>query len=204
MFYKNLFSDAVSEKSFGVLSAVTKSYFINSSENIPTYRWIQFGLNPVGDAEMPIYTDTPKFFSNAKVTIAGTNKIRVTTGDAGEAKICVMSSKDMGKTYYSVAEAVSDTTFTEVEPSVTICLTKQNYIPRVFVVNSLHLQNTTVLSATDTQADAIYIGSSVTKSQAEGPVKIASQNAKYTGSSIIFEPEITIEENSNIEFNNLK
>ena len=204
MFYKNLFSGTCPENNFGMLSAATKSYFINSCESNMHYRWIQFGLNPIGDPEMPIYTDFPKEFTNAKVEITGVNKIRVTTGGIDGVKMCVMSSEDTGRSYYSIANIVSDTTLTDIEPSVSICLTKANYIPRVFTVNSLHLQNTNVPSATNSKADAIYIGSSVSKSQPEGPVAFKSVDAKFTGKAIIFEPEITISNDCKIEFNNLK
>ena len=202
-FYSNLFSNEIKDKNFGVVAALAKSYFIGSSKYYNSVRWVQLGLNPIGDPEMQIYTDMPKEFSNAKVEVVGINKIKVSTG-VDDAKVCVMSCNDDGKTYYSVIENVCDTLFNNVEPSVTICLTKQNYRPKVFTIKSTHLQNTSVADGMSISSDVIYVGSSVTGKEQNGPVEFKSANAKLKAKAIFLQPDINISRDSNVELYNIK
>lgn len=145
----------------------------------------------------------PKEFSNAKVEVVGINKIKVSTG-VDDAKVCVMSCNDDGKTYYSVIENVCDTLFNNVEPSVTICLTKQNYRPKVFTIKSTHLQNTSVADGISINSDVIYVGSSVTGKEQNGPVEFKSANAKLKAKAIFLQPDINISRDSNVELYNIK
>ncbi|MBN1551737.1 hypothetical protein JW979_09720 [bacterium] len=60
-FYELLFHDEISN--LGDLMALHKAYFAPQSREENVYRWIQYCLNLLGDPEMPIWTDTPGYFT---------------------------------------------------------------------------------------------------------------------------------------------
>lgn len=139
-FYKLLFDKTFSNKNFGKIVAHAKSTKVGLCNSYNPYRWLQFALNPIGDAEMPVYTMTPKTIDNCNISIAGCN-IYINTG-IDSCNICIMSSDDDGETYYKVLKNVSKYQISDINTDThyTICVTKQNYIP--FVYNTRDIRNT--------------------------------------------------------------
>lgn len=129
-FYKHLFSSLHGNKNFGSIVAAAKTEMLSHCGSYNSKRWIQLGLNPIGDPEMPIYTETPVAFSGAKATIFQNNTVRVNTG-IDSCTVCIMSSDNNGASYYEVRKNVCNTTFKNVRTDVSVCITKQNYIPKV-------------------------------------------------------------------------
>lgn len=204
LFYQNLFSTNYENKNYGVLVAAAKNSMVNSCNKYNCDRWIQLGLNPIGDPEMPIYTEIPKEFTKAKVNVVGVNKLEVDTG-IDNATICVMSTDDNGRAYYKVAINKSSDIFTDIPSQVSVCITKQNYIPKIFSMKSTYIQNESISDSTEyLKNDVIYIGSSVTKLKASGAVTFSSPSAVIEAGTVIIEPEMNISKESNIEIRNIK
>lgn len=128
-FYSNLFSDRFKDKNFGKVVTASKVDMIPycSSEN--HMRWIQFGLNPIGDPEMPMYTEIPQSLPTPKVKVEN-DKLNIDTG-IDSCTICVMSRLDEGQSYYRVLHNVRTVTLDYNVDSLSLCITKQNYKPRV-------------------------------------------------------------------------
>ena len=196
-YYKNLFSTDIQNKNYGRIVAAAKAAMVNSSGSYNSYRWVQFGLNPIGDPEMPIYTTVPTEFNNCNVQY-GNGSVIVNTGVAG-CTICVMSKDDSGQSYYDVRNNVENATFTNIPSNVSICITKQNYIPKVFESSSIYIQNETVIGPKTYNAETIKVGTSVTSEKPTGPVVFNGGTVQLNAKHIIIEPETTI--NKNTEFN---
>lgn len=137
-FYKNLFNSQIEEKNFGRVVATAKAEKIIWTNHDGYHRWLQFGLNPVGDPEMPIYINEPKTFDEANVSF-GANNITINTGVPG-CRVCIMSRKDNGLSYYRVFEEVQLVSVLEAVPDVSICITKQGYVPKTYGLISIESQ----------------------------------------------------------------
>ncbi len=204
LFYQNLFSSDFENKNYGVLVAAAKNNMVNKCNTYNCDRWIQLGLNPIGDPEMPIFTELPKEITNANIDIIGVNKLEVNT-NLDNPTICVMSADDNGKAYYKVVRGKSTDVFTDIPSNVSVCITKQNYIPKIFTLKSMHIQNESISdSSIHYKNDVIYIGSSVTKTKPTGAVTFDSPSAVIEADTIMIEPETTICKDSKIELRNIK
>ena len=200
-FYKNLFSPECTDKNYGYISALAKGYFINSCKYDGTYRWVQLGLNAIGDPEMPIYTEEPKEFSDAYVKYTGIGKVSVNTGTDG-ATVCISSNKDT-EPYYKVIRDIRNIEFSNLPKEVTICITKQNYIPKVYNLKNTYIQNKNVSNLTVIASDGIFIGSDVTNTTS-GPVEFSAPAVRLTGKEIIMTPDITFDKECDIKITNTK
>lgn len=129
-FYKELFSSSTRDKNFGTIVARAKQKMVGLCGTEDPFRYVQFGLNPLGDPETPIYTQTPVEFSNSRATLCKNGMLVVSTGANG-CVVCVMSSDDNGATYYQVQKNVRNAIFWNVYSNVSVCITKQNYIPKI-------------------------------------------------------------------------
>lgn len=84
---------------------------------------------------MPIYTTTPQTFSNCRVEDNNDGQVCVLIGKSG-CKVCVMSSKDYGKSYYKVYNDISYCILNKSDKDLTVCITKQNFIPKTFEIKA--------------------------------------------------------------------
>lgn len=196
-FYQNMFSNSTN-KSFGKIVAEAKYNMIGVSQSNNTTRWVMFGLNPIGDSEMPIYTSTPISFNHVSVSNDANNVI-VNAGVSG-CTICLMSTDDMGTTYYEVRENVQSAVFNNVNTNVSICITKHNYIP--YIGGITYLQNETVTDGRSISNNAIVMGSHVTTSKTFGPVLFQGSNITVNGDVIKMENGTKFESNSSITLTN--
>lgn len=205
LFYENLFSSDIQEKNYGAIVAMAKAAMINSCnlsgypKASDRYRWVQFGLNPIGDPEMPIFTTTPMDFNNSSITCYE-DSLTVHTGVAG-CTVCVMSSDDGGNSYFQVKREAEDVTFHGTPPDVSVCITKQNYIPKVILAN-LYIQNDTITGSQVFEANCIKVGTSVTSSKSSGPVVFDGGSIQLKANSVVFEPETTIESGTELIISN--
>lgn len=199
-FYKKLFSTSIENKNFGAIVALSKVEMISSSTSNTPYRWVQFGLNPIGDPEMPIFTSKPLQFSGATIKVEG-NGIKVNSAVDG-CTICLMSSADNGTSYYSIQKNVKEASFSNVNSNVSICITKQNYIPYIGQVTCTNIQNVTIATDKKYEADLIKVGSAVTSSKTHGPVVLNNGTIKLKAKSITIEPTITISKNVKLTLSN--
>ena len=199
IFYQNLFSSEYQNNHFGAIAASAKVARINYSRSNNPNRWVQFGLNPIGDPEMPIYTTTPMEFTNSQVTF-GTDSIRVSTGVEG-CTVCVMSLEDYGDAYHQVKNDVEIISFPSSTSNVSICITKQNYTPIIFKSTD-YIQNETITGSQVIVSDEIKVGTSVNSSQPHGPVVFDKGNILLRANNIIIEPETTIESGTELIITN--
>lgn len=199
-FYQNLFSASVENKNYGAIVAVAKAAMISKSTSNNPFRWVQFGLNPIGDPEMPVFTSKPLQFSGATIKAEG-NGIKVNSAVDG-CNICVMSTADNGASYYSIQKNVKEASFSNVNCNVSVCITKQNYIPYIGQATCINIQNETIATDKSYEADLIKVGSAVTSSKAQGPVVLNSGTIKLKAKSITIEPTTTISNNVKLTLSN--
>lgn len=198
-FYNNVFAKTGNIR-FGVATAEAKMAHLNMCNSYGSMRWVQFGLNPIGDPEMPIFTTTPIRFSSAKIKY-DVNNIYIDTG-VGGCNICVMSINDKGKSFYDVREDTQKETFTNIQTDVSICITKQNYIPKIDTLKYVLIQNETVGNDANYDANIIKMGTSVTSSKKNGAVIIEGKDINLKANIIYIEPEDTITEDTEITLSN--
>lgn len=170
-FYRGLFKESEGSRKYAEVVAKAKMMRIGSSLEDGGYRWTMFGLNPVGDPEMPIYTQEPKEFENVSFDFNGDSVVV----DAGidECRICVMSS-DLGKAYYNVIKDVQKATFCNLsDGEIDICITRPGYIPWRYIGHVKYIQNETInRGILHSGKDTSLIGSDVTDKKEYGPVVI--------------------------------
>ena len=122
-FYKALFSDVPQENNFGKVVAYSKT---------ATYKTVQdlaHSINPIGDSEMPIFTEIPKTFSDITLSLES-GEIVFDSGEE-DSLISVTTPNDLWGTpllYRGISflgEAMAWDKFT-------ICVTKKNFKPLIF------------------------------------------------------------------------
>lgn len=199
-FYKSLFSTSIENKNYGAIVAAAKVAMISQCAYNGSHRWVQFGLNPIGDPEMPIYTSNPLMFSKATVKTEG-NGITVNSAVDG-CNICVMSTADEGASYYSVQKNVREATFANINGEVSVCITKQNYVPYTDQVSYVYIQNETIASDKNYEADIIKVGTAVTSSKTKGPVVLDKGTIELKAKSITIEPTTTVSKNVKLTLTN--
>ncbi len=173
LFFKNLFSGepSVEPYKWGAAVALAKQQMAGSSGSYNPERWVQFQLNPMGDPEMNIYTETPSTFSNVTVLQNGTS-VTIDTGGISGCKIALCSKDDYGESFFSVAEDVSSHTFTNVDVPCSICIMKHNYIP-YFFNQDVYIQNKTLRGKNVFVGKNIKMGRNVTPNISQGDVTVS-------------------------------
>lgn len=104
-FYKSLFSNICPYNNFSRVVAATKLILTNALYNkgdiVEANCWVHFCLNPVGDAEVPIFTDIPLEQEEPAFSMPSKNVLAVTV-DNDECRIAISGASDAGKSYYGV------------------------------------------------------------------------------------------------------
>ena len=163
------------EKNFGEIVRQTKANILSHCNNYNTpYRWLLFGLNPIGDPEMPIFTNTPQKFTN--VTVSYTNGTLTVNSGVDDCKICVASAYDMGDSYYDIRTGMS-ASFSNLTNEYSICITKTGYVPYLAKCgNTVYMQNESINTDYKVFSNQTVAGSNVTASKPNGPVEINKGN----------------------------
>ena len=201
-FYKRLFTSL--NKNYGAVIAAAKADMIPSCSETNRERWVQFGLNPIGDPEMPIFTSQPKNMEGVTIRKADNGDILVNPGGSPQGfKVCVMSTADMGKSYYAVNSFMFSYIFKNIDTDVTVCITKPGYIPVVVDLKSeLFLQNETISGTKEYKANVITIGSSVTSAKPKGNVIFKSGDITIKGKDVTIYGGTTINKEANFTITN--
>lgn len=180
VFYQSLFNDPEGRFGKSVWSAKNQHIPLSSSYDT-AFRWIMFGLNPIGDPEMPVFIDTPKRFESPIISFSN-GTLNVNTG-VQNCTICVSNPSNLETGYYEVRNGTT-ATFSNVGNGYCICITKAGYIPFVaFCRNTEYLQNETITGDFNIVAGNVYAGSNVTTAKPQGPVLIQSGNVDIYGSN---------------------
>lgn len=149
-------------------------------------RWIVFGINFLGDAELPFYTVKPKDFDDVSIYYDGSS-LHVST-NTDNCRICLTSQNDFGGSYFRVVKDTCSALFTDLIGSYTVCITKDGYLPYVIPFNvNTYIQNENITENRTITSYNTYIGSNVTYDKPIGPVFI--NNGK---TSIWNKNEVTI------------
>lgn len=173
-FYKNLFTDSYGMFGRAVTNAKAQ-YAPLCIDESTVYRWIMFGLNPIGDPETRLYLDVPNRFNPNVSYTNGT--ISVNTG-VSDCTICVSSMDDLGQSYYQVVTG-HQASFSNIVTDVSVCITKPGYIP-FFVVcgdgGAVFVQNEVISGNYSVAGSNVLAGSDVTSQIPHGPVVIKNGN----------------------------
>ncbi len=168
-FYEFMFSNQA--KPFSEIMAETKMFYYKNSYILGSFRWLQFGLNPLGDPEMPIYTNPPKLFTCTNITYQN-NRLYVET-NVDSCEICVTSMSDCGNAFFKVISNVSSYSFVLPNNTYNICVKKNGYAPSVIsFCNDSYIQNKIFNNDVKVVTNHLSIGSDVTSLKPEGPVSL--------------------------------
>ena len=170
------------EKKYGEIVRRVKTGMISHCYNYyDTYRWLLFGLNPIGDPEMPIYTRRPKKFTNVSISFSN-GSLSINTG-VDDCKICVASANDIGASYYDVRTGNS-ASYSNLTDEYSICITKQGYVPYIARCgNTVYLQNESVNTDYEVFSCQTFAGSNVTIYKPNGPVEVNKGNTIINGTN---------------------
>ena len=195
VFYKKLFSKLFDTKNFGALvNAAKAAYISSSSKDYNTYRWLQFGLNPIGDPEMPIWISEPKVFDSIHITNENSTICIDARGKTD--RICIVDENSHGEDYFRVFEEVSNISLSDIPVESSICITKTGYIPKQIKMNIL--QNREIVDNNTINKDIILCGSSITSDRKSGPFVIKKGKTTLAADMVILGPGTKIEKGAEL------
>lgn len=190
LFYQNMFRN---QGTLGEAVAYAKNTNVANCKKYVEDRFIQYGLNLLGDPELNIYTDSVQILEEGedfRLWISE-NLLRVMTMDSYGLTVSLTSKSDNGNFYSKVLKGHNNSSAGtlyydfEIPQSLSIkdlqlCLIKQNHIPVLIKeFNDTYVQNITYTGNQTITGKNIYIGKDVTRTKAEGPVVIQSGNTIF-------------------------
>lgn len=182
-FYKSLFNNSMKFHNYAEIVAIAKMKKINGCGGDNANRWLQLGLNPIGDPEMPVYTQTPIELDSCTISVMD-SEITVNTG-TDSCTICVMSTADNGASYYDVRNYVGSAVFQDIYQEVSVCITKHNHVPKIAIVGPvINIQNENILDSKTYVADSVNIGKHVTDLKPIGNVMLEGGTTRIKAKSV--------------------
>lgn len=180
MLFNHIFTD--SNNNYGeIVRKVKLSMISQCNSYYDVARWLLFGLNPIGDPEMPIFISAPQTFNSVNISFAN-GTLNVNTG-VSNCKICVSSTNDMGNNYFDVRNGTS-ASFSNLTDEYYICITKKGYVPYLAKCgNTVYMQNESVNRDFDIYSNQTIAGSNVTTINPIGPVIINKGKTIIKGSN---------------------
>lgn len=142
-----------------------------------------------GDPSMQIYTATPTSFSGVSINRSGKVSVSLSSGTAR------ITFYDLN-TGNVVSQFGSNATYqTQTPQNVTVCISDHNkrpYISYGTTPTTVFIQNETITGPKTYTGSVIKIGSNVTDSKAQGPVKFNGGTITLNGLEIQVNPQTTI------------
>lgn len=137
-------------------------------------RKIWFGLNLMGDPEMPVYMFKPRTFSNVIIELVN-DSIYIGT-ELSDYDVCFKSQID--STQYYIARNIADShvVFSRCDGVLDGCITSPGFIPYLTICDTTYFQNTVLEGIKTYETDTFIIGSDVTSKVNQGPVVVDSGN----------------------------
>ena len=194
-FYNFLFGDQIKDKNFAKLITLAKMASIQLAEENPTYRWLQYSMNPMGDPEMSLYTTIPKQLPEISI-IHNDNSVLIDTGTEN-CKICIMGQNDSGNSYYKVFNNSSSVELFDIPDIVSVCITKQNYIPKHFTLTLI--QDLTINENINISSNIVRIGSNVNPTKSTGNVNIINGNVVIEADTIEIENGFEVSKGASVQ-----
>lgn len=191
-FYRRLFSSEINGISFGELVTKAKMNYIGSSINNELYRWIQFGLNPMGDPEMPVYKEIPDRIKDVSIKYENSS-ISVNLSDNESIVTFTELSGDRKKTYFR--EFAQTSKFENVGNTGLVCISKQGCIPLLcpIVEGVMYLQNMETDSSCSFESDKIVMGANVTDIVPKGEFVAKSGKVSLKAKEFDMQPRMKVE-----------
>ncbi len=178
--YYTLFNGT--ETCYGEIIRKTKETMLPYCTNYSrTYRWLLFGLNPIGDPEMPIYIDVPQDFEESYFSYS--NGIISIGLNEDDCNVCFASLDDIDDYYecYSCSGGLAQNII-EAGSACSVCITKPNFVPYWLICgNGLKIQNEYIYGKLHILSDEVTVGSNVTLSKPQGPVTIEKGDLEIKG-----------------------
>ena len=200
-FYRQLFTDK--QKHYGEIAWKAKHkvlWLFDSSKFFP-HGWLQYGVNPLGDPEMPIFIETPRIFENA--SCFSRNDSLIVSPGVDSCRICVMSLQDNGASHYEVYNNASSVPFVIPTVDCSICITRPGYVPYIVdYYDAVYVQNKTITGQEDIFAKRVFIGSDVTTEEPQGAVNIVSGQTRVIGNEITVEKDFTVTQGATLYMGN--
>ena len=126
------------------------------------------------------------------------NKIKLTAFSIG---LCILFARANARSLESFSSSQTALSKTTLEQTVTP-MNSTSKVESVSVSSTTYIQNESITGPRTIDSDILKIGSKVTSSKQEGPVKIGSGKVKIQASSITFESGVTISIDANLVINN--
>ena len=200
-FYKSLFRRTQRFHNYAEVVAIAKMQKINVSGTNEAERWIQLGLNPIGDPEMPVYTQTPIEFDSCAISYVDSG-IVVNAG-TDSCTICVMSTADNGASYYDVRNYVGSAVFPNINEEVSVCVTKHNHVPKIVIAGPvINIQNENISDSRTYVADSVNVGTHVTDEKPIGDVVLEGGTTRIKAKSVKLMPGTLVKIGSQLKINN--
>ena len=200
-YFERLFGSSIQEKNWGRIIANAKASLVNNSSYNGAYRWLQLGLNPIGDPEMPVFINTPIEFNHSSITY-NNGGFTVNTGEPG-CKICIMSSSNNGDSVYEVYRDVQIITKDSYDEDLSVCITKQGFIPKIYhILHTIYVQNDIIGVDTTYEAKEILVGTNVTPVLPSGNVVIENCNVTMRADEISIYPNTEIKVGTSLSIEN--
>lgn len=200
-YYRYLFDDSLSGLHWGQIVSIAKLKMVPKTKSVGSARWVQLGLNPIGDPEMPVYKSTPLDFTSLSVNTSN-DRISLSIGET-DSDVCIMSCDDNGDSLYSVYKNVQTITVDTLSQNNQICITKQGYIPKTFIVSSqdIYVQNETLINDFDFVGNRLYMGKHVTDFCTDGIVELKDAHVNLRGNEINLCPGVSLNSNVTLQVN---
>lgn len=182
-FYSHLTS-RYGNRAFGEICAAAKANYITQAvkgSDVEVMRWLQFGLNPIGDPEMPVYTSQPMQFDKTTVNFKQDSLIVSTGPHYGT--ICVSSHDDSGTSYYKIFNNVNKVILTDYPLNIDICISAPSYKPEQLTVRQA--QNITHNKKKTYLGDVVRLGERICPDETQGLVVIEQGQTKVRADKII-------------------
>lgn len=192
-FYNRVLSTNYKERTFGAVCAAAKADLITqavSGESSKDIRWIQFGLNPIGDPEMPIYLSQPKSFDNASIKFK--NDSLIIKAGTPFSTICVSSLGDNGASFYKIFSGVSEVVLTSYPLDINICFSNSTlYVPKQLTIRQI--QNKVHNKVNTYYGDLIRVGENICPREPQGPVIIEKSRTRFIADKIVICSGVRVE-----------
>ena len=166
MFYKKIFNEKI--YNFTEIAAEAKLFYKDVSSNNGAWRWLQYSLNPIGDPEMPIYTDNPLNFNNVTITMND----NVMTVETNGIPNCTFSLTNPDFSYFQVVKENSIASFQNPPEFYTLVITKHNYIPYISSTDCSIQDKTIEGNAFYSGCDTLKIGRDIMQYCIQGDVVV--------------------------------
>lgn len=206
-FYRMLFESNHDMIAIGDVAGKVKDHFMEFYGS-DAYRWLQYSVNLLGDAEMPLYVNRPLYFEDVKISYRD-GDLEVNTGDV----LCDIS---IAQEYLAddirngALELISKkcncniASFNGLTGKGVLSITKNGFVPLIIPFDSgkLFIQNQTLSGNHQYLADEIYIGSQYSKLKQCGKVELCKGSISLQARDVVIDSQTEIQSGANLNILN--